>query len=197
MHLCDYYRNQLGNLILAKAKLASSFYVHWNLDFRCLEAPVLACSASFSTSEILMWVAGGRRGPVTLSLNASLGRRQPPHSPALHSYSPFKAWLTQLTYRGWAIVSPTEKTGSLSIRRLRQRTDSWVMADSEEVNSNSEAGMGISNATIRIVVVMTAVIMHVQWKVKFLSFRTKGLINILRNGFYQRGLKDLIVKGKF
>ena len=36
------------------------------------------------------------------------------------------------------------------------------MADSEEVNSNSEAGIGISNATIRIVVVMTAVIMHVQ-----------------------------------
>ena len=32
--------------------------------------------------------------------------------------------------------------------------------------------------------------------VKFHSLRTKGIINILRNDFYQRGLKDLIVKGK-
>ena len=88
MHLCDYYRNQL-NLILAKAKLASSFYVLWNLDFQCVEAPVLACSASFSTSKILMWVAaGGRRGPVTLSLNASLGRTPPPCGPGLYSLVP-------------------------------------------------------------------------------------------------------------
>lgn len=88
MHLCDYYRNHLGNSILAKAKLASSFYVHWNLDFQCVEAPVLACSASFSTSKILMWAADGRRGPVTLSLNASLGRTPPPRGPVLYSLVP-------------------------------------------------------------------------------------------------------------
>ena len=57
---------------------------------------------------------------------------------------------------------PYRENWKLINQKTRQRTDSWVMADSEEVNSNSEAGIGISNATIRIVVVMTAVIMHVQ-----------------------------------
>ena len=53
-----------------------------------MEAPVLACSASFSTSKILIWAAGGRRGPMTLSLNASLGRTPPPCGPGLYSLVP-------------------------------------------------------------------------------------------------------------